>query len=92
MTNKIVFLAAAACGIAVATSASAVPLKPIRSDNSIDQVRMICDEYGSCWRETNPGEDIARGVLRGLEGRSTYRQRDWNHHRRSHRDWDEDED
>ena len=30
MTNKIVFLAAAACGIAVATSASAVPLKPIR--------------------------------------------------------------
>jgi hypothetical protein len=24
-------------------------------------------EYGRCWQVTNPGEDIARGVLLGLE-------------------------
>jgi hypothetical protein len=87
MTNKIIVLAAAACGIGLATSASAMPLN--RSDNSVDQVRqvrMVCDEYGRCWRETNPGEDIARGVLRGLEGRSMYRHRDWDHDRQWHRD------
>jgi hypothetical protein len=89
MTNKIVFLAAAS-GIALTTNASA--LGSLRSDNSVDQVRMVCDEYGRCWQETNPGEDIARGVLRGLEGRSIYRHRDWDHYRRWHRDWDEEED
>ena len=68
MTNKIIVLAAAACGIAIAASASAMPLNPLRSDSSVDQVRMVCDEYGRCWRETNPAEDIARGVIRGLEG------------------------
>jgi hypothetical protein len=90
MSNKIIVLAAAACGIGLATSASATPLNPLRSDNSVDQVRqvrMVCDEYGRCWRETNPGEDIARGVIRGLEGRSIYRHRDWDHYRRWHRDW-----
>ena len=94
MTNKIIVLAAAGCGIAVATSASAMPLNPLRSDNSVDQVRqirMVCDEYGRCWRETNPGEDIARGVLRGLEGRSIYRHRDWDRYRRWHRDYDYDD-
>ena len=72
MTNETIVLAAAACGIALATSASAMPLNSLQSDNSVDQVRMVCDEYGRCWRETNPGEDIARGVLRGLEGRGIY--------------------
>jgi hypothetical protein len=53
---------------------------------------MVCDEYGRCWRETNPGEDIAREVIRGLEGRSIYRYRDGDHYRRWHRDWDYDYD
>ena len=44
MTNKIIVLAAAACGIAIAASASAMPLNPLRSDSSVDQVRMGCDE------------------------------------------------
>jgi hypothetical protein len=92
MTNKIIVLAAGACGIAVATSASAMLLNPLRSDNSVDQVRMVCDEYGRCWRESNPGEDIARGVIRGFEGRSTYRHRDWDHYRQWHRDHYDDED
>ena len=91
MTNKIIVLAAAGCGIAVANSASAMPLNPLRSDNSVDQVRMVCDEYGSCWRQSNPGEDIAHGVIRGLEGRSIYRHRDWDHYRRWHRDRDYDD-
>src|SRR4030081_2934206 len=95
MANKIIVLAAGAYGIALAASASAMPLNPLRSHNSSDQVRevrMICDEYGSCWRETNPGEDIARGVIRGLEGRSIYRHRDSDHYRRWHRDRDYDYD
>ena len=95
MSNKIIVLAAAACGIGLAISASATPLNPLRSDNSVDQVRqvrMVCNEYGRCWRETNPSEDIARGVIRGLEGRSIYRHRDWDHYRRWHRDWDRDHD
>jgi hypothetical protein len=94
MTNKIIVLAAAGCGIAVANSASAMPLNPLRSDNSVDQVRqvrMVCDESGRCWRETNPGEAIARGVIRGLEGRSIYRHRDWDHYRRWHRHYDYDD-
>jgi hypothetical protein len=95
MANKIIALAAGAYGIALATSASAMPLNPLPSNNSVDQVRqvrLICDEYGRCWRETNPGEDIARGVIRGLEGRSIYRYRDGDHYRRWHRDWDYDYD
>ena len=47
MINKIVFLAAVG-GIALATGASALPLNPIRSDNSVDLARMVCDEYGRC--------------------------------------------
>jgi hypothetical protein len=92
LTNKIIVLAAGAYGIALASSASAMPLNPLRSHNSVDQVRMVCDEYGSCLRETNPGEDIARGVIRGLEGRSIYRHRDRDDYRRWHRDWDRDYD
>ena len=41
MTNKIIVLAAAACGIAPATSASAMPLTSHRSDNSVDQVLQV---------------------------------------------------
>ena len=95
MANKFIILAAGAYGIALATSASAMPLNPLRSHDSAGQVRevrMVCDEFGRCWRESDPGEDIARGVIRGLEGRSIYRHRDWDHYRRWHRDWDRDYD
>ena len=81
MINKIVFLAAVG-GIALATGASALPLNPIRSDNNVDQARTVCDEYGRCWEVTNPAEDIARGVIGGLEGRSVDRHRGWDHDRR----------
>jgi hypothetical protein len=93
MTSKIIVLAGSAYGIAFAASASAMPLASLRSHHSSDQVRevrMICDEYGSCWRQTTSGQDIARGVIRGLEGRSIYRHRDRDHYRRGHRDWDRD--
>jgi hypothetical protein len=77
MTNKMVFLVASAWEAAVI--ASALPLSPLESDSGVDQVRMVCDEYGSCWRESSPAEDITRGVIEGLEGRSIYRQRGWDH-------------
>jgi hypothetical protein len=47
-TNETIVLAAAACGIALATGASVMPLNSLQSDNSVDQVRMVCDEYGRC--------------------------------------------
>ena len=34
------------------------------------------------WEETNPAEDIARGVIGGLEGHSMDRHRGWDHDRR----------
>jgi uncharacterized protein (UPF0262 family) len=68
MTNKMVFLVASAWEAAVI--ASALPLSPLESDSDVDQVRMVCDEYGSCWRESSPAEDITSGVIEGLEGRS----------------------
>jgi hypothetical protein len=48
--------------------------------------------YGRCWdRADNPSEAIARGVVRGLEGRSVYRgDRDFDHDRGLHRGWDRD--
>jgi hypothetical protein len=50
---------------------------------------MVCNEYGRCWNQAdNPGEAIARGVVRGLEGRSVEPRRDWDHDRGLHRGWD----
>jgi len=49
--------------------------------------REVCNDYGRCWHEdTNVGRDIARELLRG---RSSYRDRDWDHrHRHYERDYD----
>ena len=73
-----------------ALSASSVFAFPVTStdhgDNGIQQVRTVCDEDGRCFdRRTDVGSDIARGVLRGVEGRSVYRDRDYD---RGYRDRD----
>ena len=45
-----------------ATAASAAPLSigPVASDSHIQNVRMVCDESGRCWRERGERRVIIR--------------------------------
>ncbi len=83
---------AAGFGCVLSAGAFAMPVSTPHSAATLTPARMICNEYGRCWdRADNPGEAIARGVIRGLEGRSVYRgDRDWDHDRGLHRGWDRD--
>jgi hypothetical protein len=91
MNIKLAVLSAG-LGCAVSTGAFAMPMATPSPETAATPVRMICNEYGRCWdRADNPGEAIARGVMRGVEGRSVYRgDRDWDHDRGLHRGWDRD--
>jgi hypothetical protein len=82
----------AGLGCALSTGAFALPMAAPSAGSAATPVRMICNEYGRCWdRADNPGEAIARGVIRGIEGRSVYRRdRDFDHDRGLHRGWDRD--
>ncbi|MEA2857204.1 MAG: hypothetical protein QOH98_1525 [Methylobacteriaceae bacterium] len=89
MNIKLAVLSAG-LGCALSTGAFAMPMATPATDTAATSVRMICNEYGRCWdRADNPGEAIARGVMRGVEGRSVYRG-DWDHDRGLHRGWDRD--
>jgi hypothetical protein len=61
--------------VLLASAASAAPLSPaavaIPEASSIEQVRLVCDEYGRCWRSRGPryvyrsyGDDDAYYVRR----------------------------
>ena len=55
--NKIVIALALGAGALFATAASAAPLSNgivTTPDNNIENVRMVCNEYGRCWRERGP--------------------------------------
>jgi hypothetical protein len=52
--NKLVISLALGAGALFATAASAAPLTNgvvAVPDNGIENVRMVCNEYGRCWRE-----------------------------------------
>jgi len=52
--NKLVISLALGASAMFATAASAAPLSSrlaIVPDNGIENVRMVCNEYGRCWRE-----------------------------------------
>jgi hypothetical protein len=52
--NKMVIALALGAGSLFATAASAAPLTNgivATPDNGIQNVRMVCNEYGRCWRE-----------------------------------------
>jgi hypothetical protein len=55
MTKLGISLLAGAAAL-VAGSAQAAPLSPIApvTDGGIENVRMVCNEYGRCWRERGP--------------------------------------
>lgn len=75
MINRIMLFTAAG-SLALITSASALPLNRLSPESSIVQARTVCNDDGECWHETNPAEDITRGVVGGFEGRSIHRDRD----------------
>lgn len=52
--NKFIISIALGASAMFATAASAAPLShelAVVPDNGIENVRMICNEYGRCWRE-----------------------------------------
>jgi len=77
----------AAAGALGATAASAAPLSPVvpsAPESNIQNVRMVCNEYGRCWRERSERRVIIR------EGRDSYdyAPRERYYERRSYRDRD----
>jgi hypothetical protein len=81
--NKLAVLLLAGAGALVAGSAQAAPLSPVAPalDNGIENVRMVCNEDGRCWRE--------RGSRRVIIERDSYnyvepRYRHRRHHYHDH--------
>ena len=61
--NKIAISFAAAASALLATAATAAPLiadQSIRADSNIQNVRMVCNEDGRCWRERGEQRVIVR--------------------------------
>jgi hypothetical protein len=56
MTKLAVSLLAGAAALAVTGSAQAAPLVPTApvADNGIENVRVVCNEWGRCWRTRGP--------------------------------------
>jgi len=62
MKNLAIYLAAGASAV-VATAAFAAPLSPaapVAPESTIQNVRMVCDEAGRCWRERGERRVIVR--------------------------------
>jgi hypothetical protein len=62
MKNLAIYLAAGASALLV-TAASAAPLSPNGSaapESNIQNVRMVCNEAGQCWRERGERRVIVR--------------------------------
>jgi hypothetical protein len=71
--NKIAISFAVGVSALFATAATAAPLtvnRPAAADSDVQNVRMVCDEYGRCWRQR--GE---RRVLRESYGYDAPRER-----------------
>lgn len=63
MMNKIAISFAAAASALLATAATAAPLvadQSIRSDSNIQNVRMVCNDDGRCWRARGERRVIVR--------------------------------
>jgi hypothetical protein len=62
MKNLAIYLAAGASALLV-TAASAAPLSPnvsVAPESNIQNVRMVCNEAGQCWRERGERRVIVR--------------------------------
>jgi hypothetical protein len=58
-------LLSVATGVLLTTAAAAAPINatPLGANSSVEQVRMVCDQSGRCWRSRGP-----RYVQRGYRG------------------------
>jgi hypothetical protein len=78
MNKLAVSLLAGAAALVVGSSAQAAPLSPVAPalDSNIQNVRMVCNEFGRCWRE--------RGSRRVIIERDSYNYYEprYRHHRR----------
>lgn len=54
MKNIVFALAATVLGATAASAAPLSPVAPAAPDNGLENVRMVCNEYGRCWRERRP--------------------------------------
>jgi hypothetical protein len=76
--NKLAITLAVGVSALFATAATAAPLSnglTILPDSNVEQVRMVCNEYGRCWRERSERRVIVResyGYDRGYERRRGY--------------------
>jgi hypothetical protein len=54
--NKFLISLLAGAGALVATSAQAAPLVPVAPaiDSGVENVRLVCDEFGRCFRQRGP--------------------------------------
>jgi len=62
MKNLAIYLAAGASALLV-TAASAAPLSPsvsVAPESNVQNVRMVCNEAGQCWRERGQRQVIIR--------------------------------
>jgi hypothetical protein len=63
MKNLAILLAVGASALFVTATASAAPLSAdvsVQPDTNIQNVRMVCDENGRCWRERGERRVIIR--------------------------------
>ena len=87
MKNLAIYLAAGASALFM-TAASAAPLSAdvsVAPESNIQNVRMVCNENGRCWRER--GE--SRVIVREPRNSYGYAPRERYIERRSYRDWDD---
>jgi hypothetical protein len=61
--NKIAISLAVGASALFVTAATAAPLtvnRPVAADGDIQNVRMVCDEHGRCWRQRGERRVILR--------------------------------
>ena len=79
ITKALTFTLAAAAGTLMVAAASAAPLTAgvsVVPESSIQQVRMVCNENGRCWRESRERRVIIRED-RGAYGYGPRERRDY---------------
>jgi len=72
------------------TLASVSPAALIIAASAPAAAEQRCNEWGQCWWERNPAEEIIGGVMRGVMPRGEHRDRHWDHDRIDRRGWDHD--
>jgi hypothetical protein len=80
--NKFAIALLAGAASLAAGGAQAAPLSPAAPvlDNGIQNVRMVCNEYGRCWRERGPRRVIIERDSYNYYGGPRYGHRRHHHH------------